>query len=58
MEQTSRRRLGMASGNEGSSGMAMDGVADPARDGWLEALREVPEVERAATRLGMMAEEE
>ena len=59
MEQTSRRKLGDASGKGGSSGIAIDGGTEPARppdpDGWTDVLRVVEEVERAGTRPGMMS---
>lgn len=59
MEQTSRRKLGDASGKGGSSGIAIDGGTEPARppvpDGWTDVLQVVEEVERAGTRPGMMS---
>ena len=59
-KQTSRRKLGKASGKGGSSGMATEGVTEPARppdtDGWADGLRDVvAEVERAEDRPGMVS---
>ena len=55
-EHTSRRRFGNVSGSSGSGGMTTAGVADSARlvVAWAEGLREVADVERAETRLGMV----
>jgi hypothetical protein len=56
MADTSRRRLGDDEGSAGSSGIAKEGVTEGARpvDGCADDLRVAAEVERAATRPGMV----